>query len=145
MHLYKKTYKYMNTKTNKIESFSAYNFLEHLRDGISYIPYTQPKSVTILELYSKITYKLINRDTKISMILTPSYNQEMFLFNYEWANTIIVKSAARSWVKSDSGWVKEAYEQVKKISRRGRSQEEIDTAIGNEMEKYLLNKKKLSL
>ena len=31
MRLYTKTYKYINTKTNEIESFRVYNFLEHLR------------------------------------------------------------------------------------------------------------------
>ena len=43
MRLYKKTYKYINTKTNGIESFRVYNFLQHLREGITYIAYTQAK------------------------------------------------------------------------------------------------------
>ena len=66
----------------------------------------------------------------------------MILYQCEWANTIIVKTANNKWTKPDSGWVKNAYEQMKTISRRGGTQEEIDTAIGNEMEKYLRNKPK---
>ena len=54
----------------------------------------------------------------------------------------MVKSRPNTWKKSDSGWVRKAYEQMKKVSRREGSQEEIDAAIGNEMERYLYKKEK---
>ena len=95
-----------------------------------------------MDTHSRITYKLINKDKTLSVRLTASYNQELLFYTYEWANTIIIKSANNRWVKSDSGWVRKAYEQMKKISRRGGTQAKINTAIGNEMEKYLLKKKK---
>ena len=69
-----------------------------LRDGISYIPYTQSKSITILDIHSRITYKLINKDKTLSVRLTASYYQELLLYTYEWANTMIIKSANNRWV-----------------------------------------------
>ena len=51
MRLYKKTYKYINTKINEIESFRVFNFLQHLREGITYIAYKAlPFWTYILEL-----------------------------------------------------------------------------------------------
>ena len=75
------------------------------------------------------------------MQLTASCNQELRLYTYEWANTIMVRDNDK-WIKSDSGWMRKAYEQMIKISEKGGTQAEIDRAIGNEMDKYFYEKKK---
>ena len=135
MRLHKKTYKYINTKTNEIESFRVYNFLRHLREGITYNAYTQPKNATLLDVHSRTTYKLINKDRIISLQLTASYNQELRLYIYECANTILMKVSNHKWLKSDTGWVRKAYEQMTKISKNGGTQAEIDRAVGRELDK----------
>ena len=73
MDLFKKTYKYLNMKTNKIEEFRVYDFLKHLREGVNY-DYTHFERGYKPDPYSALNLKLINNDTVVNASLNPSFD-----------------------------------------------------------------------
>ena len=86
MHLYKKTYKYLNTETNKIENFRVYNYLQHLREGITYNkdPISHKNATnSSTDLYNVAIFKLMNNDKNIKIELIPSVDQS---FEYMFTN-----------------------------------------------------------
>ena len=97
MDLFKKTYKYLNTKTNKIEEFRVYDFLKHLREGVNY-DYTHFERGYKPDPYSALNLKLINNDTVVNASLNPSFDQSLRLYIYGWNDTFFMKIGNR-WEK----------------------------------------------
>ena len=100
MKKYIKEYRYLNTTTHKIGIFKVYDFLKLIRDGINFNLSNAKKWIADLE------FKLVENDTKILVKCTPSQDQALRCYMYEWANTIMVYDKAKnSWIKSKTGWV----------------------------------------
>ena len=100
MSLHKKTYKYLNIETNKIEDFRVYDFLQHLRVGITYNKKpNKEKGFGSTDMYSAANVKLINNDKTVSFTLTPGFDQSFRLYTYEWLNTVFMK-IGNTWAKS---------------------------------------------
>ena len=55
---------------------------------------------------SKLEFKLVENDTKISVKCTPSQDQALRYYMYESANTMMVYEKTKNrWIKSKTGWV----------------------------------------
>ena len=144
MHLNKKTYKYLNTETNKVEDFRVYDYLQHLREGITYNKDpTSHKNATngSTDLYNAVNFKLMNNDKTIRMEFIPSLDQSFRTYTYEWLNTIFMKEG-NVRAKSDSGWVFRAHKIILEMKKAKKAQHEINTAVGRWIARYLLGKEK---
>ena len=137
MHLYTKTYKYLNTETNKIEDFRVYDYLQHLREEIIYNK--QPvarETKRSTDLYNKVIFNLVGRN-KIIASFIPSIDQSFRIYTYEWANTVFMKEG-NVWEKSDSRWVYKAHKIMLKMKKAKKLQHEINRAIGRWIASCLL-------
>ena len=131
MRLYKKKYKYVDTKTKMVKEFTVYDILTHLKDGVHYKARIQNSDK---DAYSGIVYKLIN-ENKITVKLISSFSRTFRKKTYEWANTIFMK-VGNQWAKSDSGWVMPVTNIYRIMKKQNKTGVEIDRAIGNYMRKY---------
>ena len=103
MKKYIKEYRYLNTTTHKIETFKLYDFLKHIRYGVNFNLSNARK--WIAAPISNLEFKLVENDTKILVKCTPSLDQTLRYYMYEWANTIMVYDKAKnSWIKSKTWW-----------------------------------------
>ena len=103
MKKYIKEYRYLNTTTHKIETFKLYDFLKHIRYGVNFNLSNARK--WIAAPISNLEFKLVENDTKILVKRTPSLDQTLRYYMYEWANTIMVYDKAKnSWIKSKTWW-----------------------------------------
>ena len=104
MKKYKKEYKYLNTTRNKIETFRVYDFLAHIPSGLKFNKANLKR--WIAAPIESVNFKLVEDNTKILVKCTPSDDQTLPYFMYEWANKIIVyDSLGRKWYASLTGWV----------------------------------------
>ena len=140
MDLFKRTYKYLNTKKSKLEEFRVYDFLKHLREGVNY-EYKHFKRGYKPDPYSALNLKLINNYTVVDVSLKPSFDQSLRLYIYEWNNTLFMKIGNR-WEKSDSGWVFHAHKLTIKMKKERKSQLDINKAVGKLIANYLLGNEK---
>ena len=102
MKKYKKEYKYFNTETNKIEKFTIYDFLKHIRSGLIF---EVNKKEWIYTPYQSVNIKL-TENNKISIKCNPSDDQSFLYFTYDWANKLLIyDSDTGSWHTSLTGWV----------------------------------------
>ena len=88
MKKYKKEYKYLDTTTNKIEKFSVYDFLAHIRSGLKFDKANL--KTWIAAPIQSVNFKLVENDTKILVRCAASGDLAFSYFMYEWANKIIV-------------------------------------------------------
>ena len=138
MDLYKRKYKYLNTKTNKIEEFYVYDLLKHLREDITY-SYEHVDRGFKPNPYSSITYKLIDNDSVVHASLQPSFDQSLRLYIHKWNNTIFMKVDNR-WEKSDSGWFSIAHKLILKMKKEKKNQADIKKVLGKVIADYLFTK-----
>ena len=102
MKKYKKEYKYFNAETNKIEKFTVYDFLKHIRSGLIF---ETNKKEWIDTPYQSINIKLTEKN-KISIKCNLSDDQSFLYFMYDWVNKLLVyDSDMSSWHTSLTGWV----------------------------------------
>ena len=75
MKKYIKEYRYLNTTTHKIGTFKVYDFLKHIRDGVTFNLSNAKK--WIAAPISNLEFKLVENDTNILIKCTPSQDQAL--------------------------------------------------------------------
>ena len=88
MKKYIKEYRYLNMTTHKIGTFKVYDILKHIRDGVTFNLSNAKKWIAAPN--SNLEFKLVENDTKMLVKCTPSQDQALRYYMYEWANTIMV-------------------------------------------------------